>query len=173
MAQPITSVSVTTKRQGGNKPQRHNNPGNIKYSKVIDQWVQKGPDGVTPLADEQGHLIFATIEDGWAALEADIAAKQDGTRSWVPEGASLETLGGGVDGQGGYAEDPGWASKVAQILGLPIDTPINQIPVGDLTKAIARQEGFYARLKLRQALHREPLSKPSCLRIWEGQLRKS
>ena len=144
MAQPITSVSVTTKRQGGNKPQRHNNPGNIKYSKVIDQWVQKGPDGVTPLADEQGHLIFATIEDGWAALEADIAAKQDGTRSWVPEGASLETLGGGVDGQGGYAEDPGWASKVAQILGLPIDTPINQIPVGDLTKAIARQEGFYA-----------------------------
>ena len=144
MAQPITSVSVTTKRQGGNKPQRHNNPGNIKYSKVIDQWVQKGPDGVTPLADEQGHLIFATIEDGWAALEADIAAKQDGTRSWVPEGASLETLGGGVDGQGGYAKDPGWASKVAQILGLPIDTPINQIPVGDLTKAIARQEGFYA-----------------------------
>ena len=144
MAQPITSVSVTTNRGGGNKPQRHNNPGNIKYSKVIDQWVQKGPDGVTPLADEQGHLIFATIEDGWAALEADIAAKQDGTRSWVPEGASLETLGGGVDGQGGYAEDPGWASKVAQILGLPIDTPINQIPVGDLTKAIARQEGFYA-----------------------------
>ena len=143
MAQPITSVSLTTKRQGGNKPQRHNNPGNIKYSPVIDQWVQKGPDG-QPLADEQGHLIFATIEDGWAALEADIGAKQDGTRSWVPEGASLETLGGGVDGQGGYAEDPLWASKVAQILGLPIDTPINQIPIGDLTKAIARQEGFYA-----------------------------
>ena len=143
MAQPITSVSLTTKRQGGNKPQRHNNPGNIKYSPVIDQWVQKGPDG-QPLADEQGHLIFATIEDGWAAFEADIAAKQDGTRSWVPEGASLETLGGGVDGQGGYAEDPLWASKVAQILGLPITTPINQIPIGDLTKAIARQEGFYA-----------------------------
>jgi hypothetical protein len=152
MAQPITSVSVTTKRGGAgqNKPQRHNNPGNIKYSPLIDQWVQKGPDGVTPLADEQGHLIFATIEDGWAALEADIAAKQDSTRSWLPEGASLETLGKGVGweleggGQGGYAEDPLWASNVAQILGLPIDTPINQIPLGDLTKAIARQEGFYA-----------------------------
>lgn len=151
MAQPITSVSVTTKRGGGgqNKPQRHNNPGNIKYSPLIDQWVQKGPDG-QPLTDEQGHLIFATIEDGWAALEADIGAKQDGTRSWVPEGASLETLGKGVgwelegSGQGGYAEDPLWAKKVAQILGVPIDTPINQIPVGDLTKAIARQEGFYA-----------------------------
>ena len=148
MAQPITSVSVTTKRGGAgqNKPQRHNNPGNIKYSPLIDQWVQKGPDGVTPLADEQGHLIFATIEDGWAAFETDIAAKQrGGDASWVPEGASLETLGGGVgEMESGYAEDPLWASKVAQILGVPIDTPINQIPVGDLTKAIARQEGFYA-----------------------------
>ena len=145
MAQPITSVSLTTKRQGGNKPQRHNNPGNIKYSKAVDQWVQKGPDG-QPLADEKGHLIFATIEDGWAAFETDIAAKQrGGSASWVPEGASLETLGAGVGGmESGYAEDPLWASKVAQILGLPIDTPINQIPVGDLTKAIARQEGFYA-----------------------------
>jgi hypothetical protein len=110
---------------------------------VIDQWVQKGPDG-QPLSDEQGHLIFATIEDGWAALRADIAAKQDGTKSWVPEGASLLALGRGIDGKGGYAEDPRWALNVAQILGLPEDTPINQIPLDDLTKAIARQEGFYA-----------------------------
>ena len=146
MAQPITSVSLTTKRQGGNKPQRQNNPGNIKWSRAVDQWVQKGPDGVTPLADEQGHLIFATIEDGWAAFEADIAAKQrGGDASWVPKGASLETLGAGVGGmESGYAEDPLWASKVARILGVPITTPIDQIPVGDLTKAIARQEGFYA-----------------------------
>ena len=168
MAQPITSVSLTTKRGGAgqNKPQRHNNPGNIKYSKLIDQWVQKGPDG-QPLTDEQGHLIFATIEKGWAALEADIAAKQDSTRSWVPEGASLETLGKGVGweleggGQGGYAEDPLWASNVAQILGLPIDTPINQIPLGDLTKAIARQEGFYAGGELETTAGPTPETTPS------------
>ena len=72
MAQPITSVSVTTNRGGGNKPQRHNNPGNIKWSRAVDQYVQRGPDG-KPLADEKGHLIFATIEDGWAAFATDIA----------------------------------------------------------------------------------------------------
>jgi hypothetical protein len=146
MAQPRTSVSLTTTRVGGgNKPQRHNNPGNIKYSKAVDHLVQRGADGL-PLADEEGHLIFKTLEDGWEAFEIDISAKQKGgDASWVPEGASLETLGRGVgEMEHGYAEDPLWAEKVAQILGVPITTPINQIPVGDLTQAIARQEGFYA-----------------------------
>ena len=143
MAQPRTSVSLTTTRVRGNKPQRQNNPGNLKYSPVVDQWVQRGPNG-EPLADEQGHLLFATPEDGWKALEADIAAKQQGRSSWMPKGGTLATLGGGVDGQGGYAEDPNWATGVSKILGLPIDTPIDQIPLDDLTKAIARQEGFFA-----------------------------
>ena len=146
MAQPRTSVSLTTTRVGGgNKPQRHNNPGNIKYSKAVDHLVQRDANGL-PLADEEGHLIFKTLEDGWEAFEIDISAKQKGgDASWVPEGASLETLGRGVgEMEHGYAEDPLWAEKVAQILGVPVTTPINQIPVGDLTRAIARQEGFFA-----------------------------
>ena len=135
MTQPRTSVSLTTTRVGGgNKPQRHNNPGNITYSKAVDHLVQRDANDL-PLADEEGHLIFKTLEDGWEAFEIDISAKQKGgDASWMPEGASLETLGRGVgEMEHGYAEDPLWAGKVAQILGVPITTPINQIPVAELS----------------------------------------
>ena len=121
----------------GNVPQRHLSPGNVKSSPATDVFAAKGPDG-QPLKDDEGHLIFDDAAAGWQALWADIEAKQQGRSRYVAPGATLAEMGQV------YAEDPAWAQKVASMLGLPDTTPIADIPTGDLAKAIARQEGWYA-----------------------------
>tara|TARA_R110000851_G_scaffold323955_1_gene491007 strand:+ start:959 stop:3601 length:2643 start_codon:yes stop_codon:yes gene_type:complete len=142
---PPTPARVPTviDTSGGNLPQRQHNPGNIQYSEAVAHLVQRDANG-NPVTDRQKHLIFESAEAGWEALTIDITAKQEG-RSWLPEGATLAEMGGGVgDMEHGYAEDPLWASKVAKILKVPVDTPVKHIPTRLLVRAIATQEGYFA-----------------------------
>ena len=138
-----TRAPTVIDTSGGNLPQSQHNPGNIQYSDAVAHLVQRDANG-DPVTDKQNHLIFESAEAGWEALTIDITAKQEG-RSWLPEGSTLAEMGGGVGGMAhGYAEDPLWASKVAKILKVPVDTPIKYIPTKLLVKAIATQEGYFA-----------------------------
>lgn len=124
-------VSVgNTSASAGNIPQRNNNPGDVKAGGIADSLATG--------KDQYGHLIFATPEDGFKALTADLTAKINGGSSHLPANPTLAQLGSV------YAEDPNWGKRVAAMLGVPVSTPTQQIPIASLAQAIAHQEGFYA-----------------------------
>ena len=140
-------------RQGLNTPQANLNPGNVKYTGDPDnpgvgaQWAMKDENGELIL-DDQDHLTFATEEDGFRAMEADLEAKISGdspaTRKKLKKD-NAET----VDELGKvYAEDPNWANNVKSILerthGIDPDTPLIEIPRDALVRAIAQAEGYNA-----------------------------
>ena len=132
----------------GNVPQRRNNPGNIKSGGVGDQWARRKPDG-SLLLDDDGHLQFATPEDGFKAMEADVTAKISGnspaTRKKLKKD-NAET----VDELGKvYAEDPNWSSNVKSILKRDHDidaesTELKLIPIAALVDSISKAEGYMA-----------------------------
>lgn len=113
-----------------NIPQKNNNPGNVKAGGISDSLAVG--------KDKFGHLIFKTPEDGFKALTADLTAKVNGGSSHLPKNPTIEQLASV------YAEDPKWGKNVATILGVPVSTPTNLIPIDQLAQAIAHQEGFYA-----------------------------
>lgn len=114
----------------GNRPQRNNNPGNVKEGGLADSLAVG--------KDEQGHLIFPDAATGFKALTADVTAKINGGSTHVAANPTLRQLGKV------YAEDPNWPIRVAQIIGVDPDTHTKNIPIANLVKAIATQEGFYA-----------------------------
>ncbi len=113
-----------------NRPQRNNNPGNVKTGGLADSLAV----GV----DEQGHLKFPTPQAGFQALTLDLTAKINGGSSHLPSNPTIAQLGKV------YAEDPNWPVKVAKILGVTPDTHTQMVPLANLVKAVATQEGFYA-----------------------------
>ena len=127
---------------GGNRPQRNNNPGNVKVGGLGDKYAKKGPDG-KPMTDDQGHLIFATAEDGARAIRADINAKLSGNSPAAQRklGRQIKTL---ADLNAVYAEDPNWKNNVAAFAGVSPDTNVNEIPRETLIAAIMKAEGFFA-----------------------------
>lgn len=129
--QSFGNVGNTTASAGtGNRPQRNNNPGNVKAGGLAD-----------PLAigtDDQGHLIFPDAATGFKAMTADITAKINGNSRFLPPNPTISQLGKV------YAEDQNWPNSVARILGVSPDTPTKNIPINQLVQAIATQEGFYA-----------------------------
>lgn len=126
---PVGNTSASTKTSL-NRPQRNNNPGNVKQGGLADSLAI----GV----DDQGHLIFPDATAGFKALTADLTAKINGGSSRLPANPTIAQLGKV------YAEDPNWPVKVAAILGVPIDTHTQTVPLANLVKAVATQEGFYA-----------------------------
>ncbi len=88
--------------------------------------------------DDQDHLIFPDANAGFQALALDLTAKVNGGSSHLPPNPTIRQLGKV------YAEDTGWPTKVAQILGVGIDTPTQSVPFNSLMKAVATQEGFFA-----------------------------
>ena len=116
--------------KGGNLPQRNNNPGNIKSGGLADQYAIG--------TDEQGHLIFPNAELGFKAMQEDVGAKVNGNSRHIGANPTIQELGSV------YAEDPNWGNAVASILGVDKNTRTQDIPLSELTQAIARQEGFYA-----------------------------
>lgn len=59
-----------------NLPQRNNNPGDLRYAR------QRAATG----ADARGYAIFATPEDGWEALRAQIRLDQArAARNWLAQ----------------------------------------------------------------------------------------
>lgn len=127
---------------GGNRPQRNNNPGNVKIGGLGDQYAKKGPDG-KPMTDEQGHLIFASAEDGAKAVRADINAKLSGNSPAAQRklGRQIVTL---ADLNKVYAEDPNWKNNVAAFAGVSPTANVNDIPRETLINAIMKAEGYYA-----------------------------
>lgn len=121
-----------------NRPQRNNNPGNVKRGGIADQFALKDQQG-NPLTDEQGHLIFPNAQAGFQGLSADVGAKISGNSRVIPfANPTIQQLGSV------YAEDPGWANSVASMLGVAPTTKTQSINFNNLVKAIAQQEGFYA-----------------------------
>lgn len=116
--------------QALNRPQRNNNPGNVKRGGVADSLAVG--------TDEQGHLIFPSAEAGFQALQQDLQAKISGNSRFVNANPTIAELGSV------YAEDPNWGNRVAQILGVTPQTRTMDIDFNNLVQAIARQEGFYA-----------------------------
>ncbi len=124
-------VSVgNTSASTGNIPQRNNNPGNVKAGGLADSLAVG--------KDKYGHLIFPDAQTGFKALTADLTAKINGGSSRLPANPTIAQLGKV------YAEDPNWPVKVAAMVGVPVDTHTKNIPLANLVKAIATQEGFYA-----------------------------
>lgn len=116
--------------QALNRPQRNNNPGNVKVGGVGDQFAI----GI----DDQNHLIFPTPEAGMQALRADLSAKINGNSRFVGPNPTISELGAV------YAEDGSWGQKVAAILGVSPSTRTGEIPFDRLMEAVMRQEGYYA-----------------------------
>jgi len=123
----FNSVGNTT---ASNIPQKNKNPGNVKQGGVADSLAIG--------MDNQGHLIFPDEETGFKAMQMDIEAKIKGNSKYLPANPTIAQLGKV------YAEDPNWSNNVAKILGVTTLTPTNKIPISNLVKAIARQEGYYA-----------------------------
>lgn len=119
-----------TPGNAGNLPQRNNNPGNVKKGGLADSLAVG--------TDSQGHLIFPSPVEGFQALALDLNAKISGKSRYLPANPTIAQLGKV------YAEDPAWGNSVARILGLPVTTPTQTIPLDKLLAAVARQEGFFA-----------------------------
>lgn len=116
-----------------NRPDRNNNPWNVKLVPGYD--VSKIPGAIW--VDDQNHLRFATPQDWYNWMMRDISAKLSGnTRTWLTPESTLADLGKV------YAEDPGWGSNVARISGYWLGTKLKDIDVKRLALAIARQEWF-------------------------------
>lgn len=136
---------------GTNLTQKNINPGNIKYKAggVANKYAKKDANG-EPMRDRHGHLIFENAEMGWRALIEDLSAKWGGrsatNKTWVPKGATLRILGEGTNpgmkGNRRYATDPAWADSVSKILGVSVETKLQDIPLEQLAGAIAQQEGW-------------------------------
>lgn len=143
--QSFNSVGNTT--ASGNRPQRNNNPGNVKIGGIGDRFALKGRNG-KPMTDEQGHLIFPDPQSGLAALRADIDAKISGRSDAAQRklGKQAETI---AELNQVYAEDPNWKNNVVAFLreqGVPasIQTSLKSVPKEKLIEAIMRSEGYYA-----------------------------
>lgn len=126
----IQELSFNSGGAGTNRPQRNNNPGNLKTGGVADNLAVG--------TDEQGHLIFPDAATGQRALSLDLKAKISGNSQWLPANPTIEQLGSV------YAEDSNWPTKVASILGVSTSTKTGQIDFNKLLQAIMTQEGFYA-----------------------------
>lgn len=108
-----------------NRPDRNNNPWNIKAWDVW-YWV-----------DDQNHTIFWSASEWYDAMVKDVTAKLEWRSRWglTPEStlAQLWKI---------YAEDPKWANSVASLSWYNTNTKLKDIDVNKLAPAIAKQEWF-------------------------------
>jgi len=117
----------------GNRPQRNNNPGNVKSGGL------EAVDAMAIGTDDQGHLIFPDAETGLRALALDLRAKTTGNSRYVASAdPSIAEIGRA------YAEDRNWPNNVSAILGVTPDTKASQVDFSRLVQAVAQAEGFYA-----------------------------
>ena len=92
-------------------PQRANNPGNLKLPE-------------NPLGDIGGKTIFATAEEGWAALDRQINFILTGqSRYYTPDMTIFQVAQIYTGGDNAQA----WANIVAGKLGVTPDTPIKEV----------------------------------------------
>ena len=95
----------------GSRPCRNNNPGDLERDLTGKAIARDGP-----------YMIYATAQDGWAALEHQVSLMFEGSHVYQPsmtiaQVASLYT-----------ATDAGsWAVNVAKRLGVTVTTRLDQI----------------------------------------------
>lgn len=90
---------------------KNNNPGDLKISSVPS--IGK---------DAQGHLMFATPEDGWRALRLQLGYIVTGQSSVYTLDMTIRTMGTK------YAEWSGnWSKNVASKLGVSEDTTLRAV----------------------------------------------
>jgi hypothetical protein len=94
----------------GSRPRRNHNPGNVKVSAIPS--VGK---------DADGHLIFGSDEDGWAALRRQVELIITGRSRYSLDNTIAELAKG-------YAEWSGnWARNVSSALGVTEGTTLRAV----------------------------------------------
>lgn len=139
-SQAITAVSVMALARGvgrgegfwvaGSLPQRSNNPGDLTKSFGFS---------TTGIANKEGVLIFATIEDGWSALYKQLGIIFDGTSRvyktdmTIWEFAYTWTLGRPPRTASENASVGGWAAAVLEEVNSATQTALTaQSTLGDI-----------------------------------------
>lgn len=118
-----------------NRPDRNNNPWNVKLSPINES--------ISTEVDDQGHLIFKTPEEWFKALQNDLFAKLDGrTRNEALKAKVLNKTATLEDLWRAYAEDPNWGRAVARILWISPTTKLSEVDRNKLLQAIPKQEWF-------------------------------
>lgn len=114
-----------------NRPDRNNNPWNVKWGQGI--WK-----------DDQGHTIFATPEQWYQAMIDDLTAKQTWNSKQVSKitGKKLWPDSTLADLWSVYAQDPKWSNWVSKLSWYSLNTKLKDIDINKLAPAIARQEWF-------------------------------
>lgn len=127
----FNSVGNTTASTSSlNRPQRNNNPGDIKKGGLADSLAIG--------ANSDGTLIFPNAIAGTKALTMDLTAKVNGLSKYLPANPTIAQLASV------YAQDPNYAAKLAKNLGVSVDTPTQTIPITRLARAIAQNEGYFS-----------------------------
>lgn len=96
----------------GSRPQRDNNPGDMTVD-IIGKGV--GKDGP--------FIVYATADDGWANLKAQIQKWFDGSSSNADSSSTIADLSSFYTAN----DQSSWAANVANALGVNVDTPISQL----------------------------------------------
>jgi len=124
----LTVTAWTTK----NRPDRNNNPWNVK---IWDVWYW---------VDDQNHTIFWNPTDWYNAMVKDITAKLTwwSSRSSKLTGKKLWPNSTLADLWSVYAEDPKWSDSVSRLSWYSKTTLLKNIDVNKLAPAIAKQEWF-------------------------------
>lgn len=109
-----------------NRPQRNNNPVNLRFAKQKEAIGQ----------DLNGFAIFPTPEAGWRAAHAQIrldASRGLALKSFINKFAPPSENDTGL-----------YVKLVAELLKMSIDTSLDSISPYTLAGAMAQIEGYYA-----------------------------
>jgi hypothetical protein len=96
----------------GSRPQRDHNPGDMTAD-LIGRGV--GTDGP--------FIVFATDDDGWSNLKAQIQKWFDGSSKNADSSSTIADLSGFYTN----TEQDSWASNVAKALGVSTDTSLSDL----------------------------------------------
>lgn len=134
-------------------PNVYNNPGNIKAGGVADNYAIKDESGNLVLGNrgEGNFLTFATPEDGFKALLADLQAKQTGnTTSDLDGNSTLLQFAQKYAGSG-----MNYVDNIISVTGGDANTRIGDIPTELFAKGVAKAEGFNGNIGIGQQMSSE------------------
>lgn len=125
-----TRGEVTTTKTGGTLAWRNNNPGNMI----------NGAGGITPIGHSGGFAVFASYEEGYQAMIANLKTSR----------YQSQTIGGAIATWAPAADhnDPvSYANNVAKSMGVSVNTPMSSLSESQLNAmgmAIQNVEGYVA-----------------------------
>ena len=96
----------------GSRPQRNNNPGDMTLDLIGRSTGKDGP-----------FVVYATADDGWANLYAQVQKWLDGSSSHATSDSTISDIASFYT----TTDQASWATNVANQLGVSIDTPIGQV----------------------------------------------